>query len=116
MVAAGQDMHRLRRLFVILDKQAPLAVEKFDPQMPTFQQFPRRGRQAGIGRKMDFTAFTERMIRSEPRFGNEIVHSDCQFAGQATYRKRTVDGVPNSMLEPFGMNMTSPALATSVSP
>ncbi len=43
MVAAGQDMHRLRRLFVILDKQAPLAVEKFDPQMPTFQQFPRRG-------------------------------------------------------------------------
>ena len=38
MVAAGQDMHRLRRLFVILDKQAPLAVEKFDPQMPTFQQ------------------------------------------------------------------------------
>ena len=116
MVAAGQDMHRLRRLFVILDKQAPLAVEKFDPQMPTFQQLPRRGRQASVGRKMDFTAFAERMIRSEPRFGNEIVHSDCQFAGQATYRKRTVDGVPNSMLAPFGINMTSPALAISVSP
>ncbi len=92
------------------------AVEKFDPQMPTFQQLPRRGRQASVGRKMDFTAFAERMIRSEPRFGNEIVHSDCQFAGRATYRKRTVDGVPNSMLAPFGINMTSPALAISVSP
>ena len=115
-VAAGQTVYRLRLLRVVINEQAALLVDKLDAQTAAFQQLPGRWRQAGVGGQMNFCPFAERMIRSEPGFGDEIFHSDCQFAGQATYRKRTVDGVPNSMLEPFGINITSPALATMVSP
>ncbi|VUC79315.1 Uncharacterised protein [Salmonella sp. NCTC 11881] len=109
-------MYRLRLLFVIIDKQPALRIQKLNAQTATFQQFPGRGRQSCVSGQMDLRSFAERMIRSEPRFGDEIVHTDCQFAGQATYRKRTDVGVPNSMLEPLGMNITSPALAIMVSP
>ncbi|SUH35890.1 Uncharacterised protein [Salmonella enterica subsp. enterica] len=62
-------MYRLRLLFVIIDKQPALRIQKLNAQAAAFQQFPGRGRQSCISGQMDFRSFAERMIRSEPRFG-----------------------------------------------
>ncbi|MDI4700940.1 NADH-quinone oxidoreductase subunit A, partial [Salmonella enterica subsp. enterica serovar Cerro] len=41
-------MYRLRLLFVIIDKQPALRIQKLNAQAAAFQQFPGRGRQSCI--------------------------------------------------------------------
>lgn len=47
-------MYRLRLLFVIIDKQPALRIQKLNAQAAAFQQFPGRGRQSCISGQMDF--------------------------------------------------------------